>query len=1348
MSNNKLIKMNEGQNKEVICDPTTNTNIYNKKCTNNKLLLKFEENNRESFVKDPSSNEFLYPNLNDPYFNIKIAEKKEFSDTKYDGGIYNVKDYAEILATAEYELLPQQAFVRNFMSFQTPYNSLLLFHGLGSGKTCSAIGVCEEMRDYLRQMGISKQIIIVASPNVQDNFRLQLFDERKLKLVDGLWTTKGCLGNKLLKEINPTGMKGLKKEKVIQQVKNLINSSYNFVGYLQFSNEIVRNSGPITNTEEQKIRNLQNIYNDSLIVIDEVHNIRISGDNENKNVAKNLMYLVSVVHNIRLLLLSATPMFNTYNEIIWLLNLMNMNDRRGIISSKDVFTKNGDFKRNKEGEEVGKDLLIRKATGYISYVRGENPYTFPFRVYPNIFAPKQTFQSLNEYPEYQINGRKIPNDRKINKLSIYLNPVGVYQQMGYKYIIDSLRRKKASKISKKQTDFEKLKAFGYTDLQMPIEALNIIYPHPDLEELVKSIKKIQYSEEEEDDIIDISPLSNDDNEEPDVIEEIEDVVRSGPKIEANIKSVTINEGRSELESEPVITEGIDADEKMINKVGEININDVKKIIPVSKKISKGGNDNRSGSLKSLDDTNNKLFINAKELTGIEGLKRIMTFTDNIKGQFEYRRGVEHIFEKDKIGKYSSKIKNICDAIFDPNTKKVSDGIIIIYSAYIDAGLIPIALALEEMGFIRAPGNNSLFKSQPVPTVDVRTMQEPTNKKDFKPARYAMITGDHRLSSNNDLELKSITNDDNINGDNIKVVLISQAGSEGLDFKAVRQIHILEPWYNLNRIEQIIGRGVRNFSHKDLPFEKRNVQIFLHGTILEDAKEEAADLYIYRIAEIKAVKIGKVTRLLKQTSVDCLINHEQTLFTNDNFTLLEENQEIVQILSNHTKINNFPIGDMPNTAACDFMETCEFKCLPDKEIDEKTLNYDTYNQNFMLINSEKIIQKIKTLMRMNFFYKKDTLFQLINTPKKYPTPQIYAALTQIINDNTEYIIDKYGRTGYLVNIGDYYLFQPSELNNNTNTSIYDRSVPIDYKHNVIKFELKNDIVKPVIDKRNLEEDILHEQEITSENVQGNKIFNEMFANYKIALETSKVDRGVDNWYKHCGVVIRKMKDEGIELEILEDFLIEHICDCLMMEERIDLLNYFNSNENLQKDINDNVMRRFLSKIKRHFMTKILESKGITGMLIFNGPSRIDNLNIFVLKDKLWVPAEPEDKKDLQDAILKKYKLKQNLNKYVGFIGFENNRKYMTYKIKNTENDRSTGFRCDQSGKTKIMDVLNEIEDTEKYMSKITKEGSFELCVRQEFTLRYYEYTKLDNKTWFLDTETAIRNEFEKKESKSK
>ena len=61
---------------------------------------------------------------------------------------------------------------------------------------------------------------------------------------------------------------------------------------------------------------------------------------------------------------------------------MNLNDGRPTIDVKDVFNNDGTFKTDKNGAPIGKDLLERKATGYISFVRGENPYTFPYRVWP------------------------------------------------------------------------------------------------------------------------------------------------------------------------------------------------------------------------------------------------------------------------------------------------------------------------------------------------------------------------------------------------------------------------------------------------------------------------------------------------------------------------------------------------------------------------------------------------------------------------------------------------------------------------------------------------------------------------------------------------------------------------------------------------------------------------------------------------------------------------------------------------------------------------------------------------------------------------------------------------------
>ena len=253
---------------------------------------------------------------------------------------------------------------------------------------------------------------------------------------------------------------------------------------------------------------------------------------------------------------------------------------------------------------------------------------------------------------------------------------------------------------------------------------------------------------------------------------------------------------------------------------------------------------------------------------------------NIK--LQHSKIIIEFSSRNEIGNYSSKIKCILDKIYNVDADVVSKGIILIYSQYIDSGLIPMALALEEMGFTRygQQGIKPLFKNRPTEVVDVRTMKPPSDKKNFMPARYSMITGDPRLSPNNDFEVKGLTGEDNKDGNKVKIVLISKAGSEGIDLKFIRQVHILEPWYNMNRIEQIIGRAVRNFSHKDLPFEERNVEIYMHGTILDKNTEEAADLYVYRVAEYKAVQIGKVTRVLKETAVDCIINHDQTNFTQE------------------------------------------------------------------------------------------------------------------------------------------------------------------------------------------------------------------------------------------------------------------------------------------------------------------------------------------------------------------------------------------------------------------------------------------------------------------------------------
>jgi len=1179
----------------------------------NTFLMKKEILDQQIIAQNETAYNNLYPSLDDPEFNIKIAEKKEFNDTKYDGTIYDIEEQAKKLCDADFELVPHQLFVRNFLSFQTPYNSLLLYHGLGTGKTCSAITVAEEMRTYLNQLGINQRIIVVASPNVQENFRLQLFDDRKLKLVDGLWNLRACIGNKYLKEINPMNMKGLSKEKVIKQIDRIINTSYLFLGYTEFANFILKKSEVDEEVDPKKkktemVRKLKKNFNNRLIIIDEVHNIRVSDDKQDKRVANELFKLVKYVDNLRLLFLSATPMYNSYKEIIWLLNIMNLNDRRSTIELSDVFDKNGNLLIDANGKNIGEEILRRKATGYVSFVRGENPYTFPYRIFPSLFSIKNTFKE-QIYPRKQLNDKPIV--QPLEHLDVYVNLCGTYQEQGYKYIINKIKENSV-KTKEGIPSFENMDSFGYTILQRPLQALNMVYPN-----------------------------------------------------------------------------------------------------------------------KLLDNGTNQSF-DSKILLGSEGLKKTMKYTETTnpptRKNFEYIDKTNQygdFFSPDKIGLYSSKIKQITNNILN------SDGIVLIYSQFIDGGVIPVALALESLGFTRFGSKASnLFKTPPRKQIDALTFlpkDEMENPADFKPATYTMITGEKALSPDKVYDLKNLTDEDNKRGEKIKVVIISMTGSEGIDFKNLRQVHILEPWYNLSLIEQIIGRAVRTCSHKQLPFIERNVEIFLYGTLMTDIDEEAVDLYVYRLAELKAVQIGRVSRLLKESSVDCILNIDQTLFTESNMNTI-----VKQKLSNKSVID-FPIGDKAKTVSCDYMDTCDFKCKPFKTIKQDSIRLDTYNETFIVINTEKITQRIRDLFKKRVFYKKNTLISEINIIKNYSLDEINAALTTLIEDQNEYITDRFDRIGHLRNIEEYYFFQPIELNND-HVSIYDRRNPIDYKHERVVYPL-NATEEPLKLKDIIDDDIPNLNSSTAN--RGITRENGNIAKLKELYDTSnreisQVTRGEEDWYifaamlKHTNYLKTNI---GIDDEVYKEFIIQHMLEYLNFEETKDILNhlYFTS-----------ALSEFEKNLKGYYDKLLLQNKGVVGLIV----PKENKQYLLVKGDSEWIQGEQEDYTDLTSEIKKIIVPLESYNQYIGFVGSFKT-EFNIFKVKNMNDKRSKGARCDQAGKADTINLLDTINGDNKYTANNTKgRNKIEFCILQELTLRYFDKTNKSGLRWFLNQQEAVVNNIEK------
>ena len=1143
----------------------------NNKNNNEIVNFKYTESNNDF--------DFLYPDLDDPHFNIKIAKRKEFNDTQYDGTLYDIKKQANILCNMEFELMPHQLFVRNFLSLQTPYNSLFLYHGLGSGKTCSAIGIAEEMRSYMKQIRQNEEddsgrIIVIAAPNVQMNFRMQLFDPSKLVMSkSGEWNIKSCVGNSLLNEINPAHMKGMTKDKIETNMNKIIDSSYEFFGYSEFTNKVVEYIKN-TDNEELKKKLIMKVFSNRLIIIDEVHNLRVE-DGKNKSATEHLFYIVKEAKNVRLLLLSATPMYNSYKEIIWITNLLNANDGRRMIRTKEVFDENGYFKSG------GRELLKEKLTGYVSYIRGENPYTFPYRIYPDTFDPSSTFSKMNIRPTIQLNGGdKITDDLKF--IQPYLTEMSGYQEKKYLLLMDGLKTQGLG-----DDEGDNTAKYGYNTLLKPIQALNFVFP-----------------------------------------------AAIGDK-DMNGLTATMNE----------------------------------------------------------DKTADSISYN---------------YDDNILKTYG------RVFSKEHLHKYSSKISKICDIILR------STGTILIYSQFIDDGIIPMALALEEMGFSRystTPNIAPLLKEQspkinPIDSIHLKTKDKINIVgHKFKPARYLMITGKQLLSPNNTKDLAYFNESGNKYGENVKVILISKAGSEGLDYKNVRQIHVMDPWYNMNRIEQIIGRGVRNFSHCNLPFEERNVEIYLHATLInnkERSNEECADLYIYRMAERKSIKIGNVTRLLKETSVDCLLNVKQSGFTVEKLNAIVANQKLVIKLSTDNIETEFMIGDRPFTDACDYKDKCELVCSPNVNITDDDIVLDTYSEDFTTTNNIRIANKIRNLFKKNHFYKRTELISLINDVKPYPIEQIFSTLTFLVNNKNEILVDEYERPGILEN-KDEYLFKPIEISD-TNSSLYEHITPIEYSHQNVQIKLDSELVKQVNQSTFIE--LMQMVKKNDEIVFGKK-------------------NDLTDYYSN----LQRIKEllnfvHGISVENIKKYVVHHFLDTMLIEDKITICK--NMFQSVDKHMIDDVLE---SMVKSYFESKKVLFNGVECILFSN----VDNNVLYKLSNfDIQAYGESIDVK-------RNFTVEKKINgTYFGYFAGDKKSVKPVFRVTKTVKTKKEvvakkhvekkatkldGVLIEKATKSDILNVLNvmttELESTQKikhnivpYTNSDTKKKITvaELCVLLEMIMR--------------------------------
>lgn len=1166
MSSNETIEELKNKWKAKITKAIKSLDYENEKVQN---LLKEKEDIEIDIMTSNKTSNNVYPSILDKNFNNKIAQKIEFNENKYP-----VIDYTSIESIANehcssrnFELAPHQIFIRNFLSHLTPYNGLLLFHGLGTGKTCSAISVCEDLRHYMKKLDIKNRIVILANPNVQVNFKKQLFNPDNLEKVNDIWTMTGCLGQRLLKEI--PFVDSLSKEDVIKQINVLIKNNYNILGYRTFAGNVATLRKSMTKKAFKRKIELE--YSNTLIVIDEVHNIKESI--KEKNIVASIQDVIHYSKRLKLMFLSATPMYNSHTEIVFMLNLLNINDKRPMIKINDIFDSNGNFLVDENGENIGKQRLIDKSRGYISYVRGENVLTFPYRIFPYYF--EKTSSIKNEtylYPLTQINGVQIVDG--IQYMDIFMNNADIYQAICYLHLTNDIPLQES----------ENGGGIGWKYITKPLECLNIVYPNKMIDTYIEKYKH-----------------------ESDFLE--------------------------------------------FDNFPQVNVNDI---------------------------------------IGQKGLSSCMQFSKQL-GSFKYKSNKEHIFSPEHLPKYSCKIHKIVQCILN------SKGVVLVYSQYIQGGCIPIALALESVGITRYK-NKSLFNNPPVESIDVNTMKQRENNSDFKPAKYTFVTGNQYLSKDSSRDIDVATNERNVNGENIKVIIISDAGSEGIDFKYIRQIHILDPWYNNNKNEQIIGRAVRYCSHSALPLNERNVEIYLHGTKINESRIEPIDMYVHRLAEQKSRKIGEISRILKENSVDCILNTNLSQMSTDIV------KQTIELKLSSGKIIKYDIGDKPFTSNCDYLESCQYTCKPN--VDLTMLNEkdkSTYRKEYIGFSNDKIIQTIKELFRTKFVYSYDDLKLQLNTHNDYTDLQIRYALNILTKEKNEFVKDMFNRVGKIVVFDSYYMFQPIETN--APLTYFERSRPLDYKPKSIIMDIakiKNDVT------------------VSTENV-----FDNMVVKYNITQKEPIKKPNFMNWYEIAYFVIPIFAGKiNLPESTVLHYIIEHMFDCLHVKEK-----HFVMNElfvkNYQHNAFDDQLKYLKSYINREY---VIQLDSTNYFWLYQ-----ENKHVFyqISNDALKI-VDPL----IAEAIHKEIQSQHSVHVYGSIYGYidlvqTENPKFTIKQKKN----KGTGKTCENHAKYMIEKIIKEIHSNFEYSKEESKEiNKIHLCCQLELLLRHYRYIKHNNMIWFLKYET--------------
>jgi hypothetical protein len=288
----------------------------------------------------------------------------------------------------------------------------------------------------------------------------------------------------------------------------------------------------------------------------------------------------------------------------------------------------------------------------------------------------------------------------------------------------------------------------------------------------------------------------------------------------------------------------------------------------------------------------------KEERGEPEEKNMVEIKENALAVLKQNEGT--VFSQTGLEMYSPKFLKILQNL--QNSDNV--GLHLVYSHFRSLeGIAILKLVLEANGFVqfKLKKTGSEWKIQGInegkPTFVLYTGTEEQEERELVRNIY---NGDwNDIPSNLRDELMKVSSN-NLYGEVIKIMMITSAAAEGINLRNTRFVHLVEPYWHMVRLEQVIGRARRYQSHIGLPKKYQNVKVFLYlasfsdeqiqlvNNTIGEGELKATDLSkrkpyplfttdqtLFEMAEIKVKIANEILNSVKSASVDCQLYHKSS-----------------------------------------------------------------------------------------------------------------------------------------------------------------------------------------------------------------------------------------------------------------------------------------------------------------------------------------------------------------------------------------------------------------------------------------------------------------------------------------